>query len=157
MAVTLDIASITDQHAFNLKRWEELGRDPVLARLDRRIETNRYGHILMTLPPSYEHGEHQSDLAYHLRILLPRGRVVTECPISTSDGIKFADTVWLSKARRATAVKKNVLIQAPEICVEVLSPTNTRQEIEHKKSLYLEAGAEEVWICDLRGRMIFFL
>ncbi len=83
--------------------------------------------------------------------------MVTECPISTSDGIKVADVVWISKERRARAVKRDVLIEAPEICVEVISPSNTRQEIEHKKAFYFEAGAQEVWICDLRGRMIFFL
>jgi Uma2 family endonuclease len=157
MAAVLDIASIADQHAFNLTRWEEICHDPVLGMVDHRIETDRFGHILMTVPPGFDHGEHQFDIAKALDRLLDEGRAVTECPISTSDGIKAADVVWISKARRARAVRKNVLIEAPEICVEVLSPTNTRQEIEHKKALYFESGADEVWICDLQGRMIFFL
>ena len=46
---------------------------------------------------------------------------------------------------------------APEICVEVLSPGNTRAEMEEKRALLFEAGAEEVWFCDTKGRMFFFL
>jgi Uma2 family endonuclease len=157
MAAVLDIASIADQHAFNLTRWDEICHDPVLRKVDHRIETDRFGHILMTVPPGFDHGERQVDIVKALDRLLDEGRAVTECPISTSDGVKAADVVWISKERRARAVRKNVLIEAPEICVEILSPTNTRQEIEHKKGLYFESGADEVWICDLQGHMIFFL
>ena len=35
---------------------------------------------------------------------------------------------------------------APDLCVEVLSPTNTRIEIAEKTAAYLAAGAKEVWI-----------
>jgi Uma2 family endonuclease len=35
---------------------------------------------------------------------------------------------------------------APEICVEVMSDTNTEAEMEKRQALYFEAGAEEVWI-----------
>ncbi|HJR71972.1 MAG TPA: Uma2 family endonuclease [Gammaproteobacteria bacterium] len=34
----------------------------------------------------------------------------------------------------------------PDLCVEVLSPTNTRAEIAEKVAAYLAAGAREVWI-----------
>jgi len=49
-----------------------------------------------------------------------------------------------------------VLTIAPEICVEVLSPGNTRAEIEEKKRLYFEAGADEVWIASPAGEIAFF-
>lgn len=48
-------------------------------------------------------------------------------------------------------------IAAPEICVEVLSPSNKRGEIEEKRRLYFEAGAREVWICERSGQIRFFL
>jgi Uma2 family endonuclease len=38
------------------------------------------------------------------------------------------------------------LTAAPEICIEVVSPSNSVKELEEKKSAYLAAGAEEVWI-----------
>ena len=45
---------------------------------------------------------------------------------------------------------------APEICVEIISPTNMLEEQMHKGSLYLQAGAEEFWLCDELGNVRFF-
>jgi len=44
---------------------------------------------------------------------------------------------------------------APEICIEILSLDNTGKEIREKPAIYFEAGAHEVWICDLEGKMRF--
>ena len=45
---------------------------------------------------------------------------------------------------------------APELCIEVLSESNTRAEIDEKQGLYFERGALEVWTCDPEGRMHFY-
>jgi Uma2 family endonuclease len=45
---------------------------------------------------------------------------------------------------------------APEICVEVCSPANSSEQLAQKKALYFDAGAQEVWICELDGSMVFF-
>ena len=44
----------------------------------------------------------------------------------------------------------------PDICVEVVSPSNAAWQIEAKAALYFAAGAEEVWTGGLDGRMSFF-
>jgi Uma2 family endonuclease len=157
MTATLELPSVSDQEAFNLARWEEICADPVLAKLEFRVESDAYGNPIMSPPPAFSHGSFQFDIGYHLRRFLPAGKVTTECPISTDDGIRAADVVWISAAREAISLKQNVLTIAPEICVEVLSPRNTREEMEAKKRLYFSAGADEVWICDLKGRMFFYL
>ncbi|MBI5800426.1 MAG: Uma2 family endonuclease [Verrucomicrobia bacterium] len=156
METTLDLPVVSDQHAFNLERWEEICADPVLAAYEFRIETDRYGHPTMMPPPGIDHGAYQSTISFHLRRLLKGGKVLTECPVSTADGIKGVDVVWISTARIVEARRNNVLVRAPEICVEVISPSNTRDEIAEKKRLYFNAGADEVWLCDARGRMTFF-
>lgn len=46
--------------------------------------------------------------------------------------------------------------QAPEICVEVLSPANSKAEIAEKTELLFDAGAKEVWLCASTGEMSFF-
>ena len=48
------------------------------------------------------------------------------------------------------------LTTAPEICVEVLSPSNSKAEIAEETRLYFESGAEEGWVCDAQGAMVFF-
>ena len=45
---------------------------------------------------------------------------------------------------------------APEICVEVMSDSNTWDEMDEKRALYLEAGTDEVWIVAVDDRVRFF-
>ncbi len=45
---------------------------------------------------------------------------------------------------------------APEICVEVMSESNDWDEMHFKRTLYLEAGAEEVWVVTEEGAVRFF-
>jgi Uma2 family endonuclease len=80
-----------------------------------------------------------------------------ECPISTADGVKAADLAWLAGGRAELRERPLVLTSGPEICIEVFSPSNTQREIDEKRALYFDAGATEVWICNLDGSMSFFV
>ena len=157
MAALLNLPSIQDQTAFNLDRWDELCADRELAVIEGRYETDRFGDVIMHYYAEFAHGDKQGDLLSLLRHFLPDGKATVECPISTSEGIKVADVVWISKARLKQVGGRAALKGAPEICVEVLSKSNTREEIEEKRRLYFEAGAKEVWLCGRTGRMLFFL
>lgn len=151
------MATIEDQRAFNRRRWREICADQILGAHDCRVETDRFGQVIvMSVPPSFEHGGFQSGLVFEFRKHLHTGEVVTECPISTSEGVKAADVIRISAARKKRALRQGLLEMAPEICMEVLSPSNTREEMSEKKRLYFEAGAKEVWFCDLTGRMHFY-
>lgn len=68
----------------------------------------------------------------------------------------MADGAWFSSGRWEQVKDEFDASVAPEICVEILSPRNSNEEIELKKRLYFEAGAEEVWICDAKGSVHFF-
>jgi Uma2 family endonuclease len=155
---TLTIALLPqpEQREFNLRRWTELLADPEIAKIEGRIETDRHGHILMSPPPGPSHGSFQLEIGYLLRTLMPNGRVLTECPISTADGVRAADVAWASTERMGQLGKLACFPQAPEICVEVLSPSNTEAEIREKTALYLDAGAQEVWLCSESGEVSFF-
>lgn len=82
--------------------------------------------------------------------------MLTECPISTADGVKAADVAWASPERMRELGEQVCFPRAPEICVEVLSPRNTEAEIQEKMALYFDAGAKEVWLCAQSGAMSFF-
>lgn len=151
------LPGIKSQTVFNLKRWEEIGRDPLVRNWPGRVETNRYGRPIMMCYAEFSHGGKQADLVTLLREHAPTGKVTVECPISTSEGIKVADAAWVSKKRLLQIGGRTALKGAPEICVEVISPSNKRGEIEEKRRLYFEAGAKEVWVCDKRGRLLFFI
>ncbi|HEV7404755.1 MAG TPA: Uma2 family endonuclease [Chthoniobacteraceae bacterium] len=153
-----DLPLITDQTAFNLDRWDELCADPLWLGVEGKIETDRYGQVIVHPPAEYSHGSIQADLGILLaQHAPPGGKGAFESPISTSAGVKVADVTWASAKRLAKIAGRTALSAAPEICVEVLSPGNTRNEIEDKRRLYFEAGAQEVWICERDGVLRFFL
>jgi Uma2 family endonuclease len=153
--ITLELPPLVEQQAFNRRRWAELSLDSRLAALEERIETDRHGHIIMSPLPAASHARWQAKIAILLNQLLPGGIVLTECPISTADGVRGADVAWISRERFAPMDGDLCLDHAPEICVEVLSPSNTRREIDEKRALYHEAGALEFWTCAANGTMRF--
>ncbi len=154
--LTIELPSQQERTAFNLRRWSELLADPELAKIEGRIETDRHGHIIMSPPPAPSHGSYQSEIAHLLRSIMTQGRTITECPISTADGVKAADVAWASPESIRNLGNRSCFAQAPEICVEVLSPSNTEAEINEKRALNFDAGAQKVWVCTSNGSMRFF-
>jgi Uma2 family endonuclease len=155
MQLVIELPARQDQITFNRRRWTEVLADPALADLPFRIETNAHGQLLMTPPASGEHSDRQSKIILALHQLLG-GHPLPECPISTIDGVKAADVGWYSESRFAAVRGQIAFEQAPEVCVEVISPGNTDSEMRQKKKLYFEAGADEVWFCREDGRVEFY-
>ncbi len=157
MAVTIALPVRPDQTEFNLVRWAEVIADTSYAALDGRFETDRYGHVVHMPPPSFRHARLQRRIASALVDQIKRGETATECPVSTADGVKAADVVWLSPEQLIQAADAVCLPFAPVICVEIKSPANSWRELEDKRALYFEAGSKEVWFCDHDGIMRFFI
>jgi Uma2 family endonuclease len=134
-----------------IARWQELLADPELARLPYRIETDRFGRNIMSPPPAYRHTRYVGKITKLLNKFLPDGKANSETAVLTADGIKVPDATWISPvyAKELEVKDPLVLERAPEICVEVLSPSNSPAELNEKRALYFEAGAHEVWICGL--------
>lgn len=138
------------------ERWREILRDPQLRDLPYKVETNGKGQIVLS-PHSARHSELQERIQDLLRQYAPEGRQPPEYPIATPRGVKQADVVWASRDRlRAMEKTGDPPTLAPEICVEVLSESNTAEEMAGKRALYREAGAEEVWLVEPDGQVRFF-
>ena len=155
MQLIIELPTREEQLRFNRRRWEEVLIDGRLVELPFRIETNAHGQILMNPPASGGHSSRQGEIAFRLRQSLG-GRSLPECPVSTLDGVKSADVGWYSEERFAEVEGQPAFEIAPEICVEVLLPSNSVSEMQAKRQLYFEAGAEEVWICDLDGAITYY-
>ena len=78
---------------------------------------------------------------------------MTECPVLTGIGVRVPDVVWASNEFRKRHKGCSPLPRAPEICVEVISPSNVDAEIVEKTAAYLAAGAEEVWLVAETGKV----
>ena len=136
-------------------RWAELCNEPRWHDLGGKIELNAMGVIEMS-PASNRHGIRQAAISRALADQLPDGTAMVECSIMNGDGVRVPDVAWASAAFMARHGDVTPFPAAPEICVEVRSPSNTDAEMEFKKQLFLRAGAVEVWIVPEQGECRYF-
>ncbi len=135
--------------------WSEVCADPSLQDLPYKIELNEFGDIVMS-PASNEHAIRQVDIGSLLKLLVSDGKVLSECSIATPLGVKVADVAWISQNYIDQHKILTPLPVAPDICVEIASPSNSIPALNAKRELYFSCGAKEVWICDAQGKMRFF-
>jgi Uma2 family endonuclease len=133
-------------------QWQEVCEHPSLQNLPFKIELNEKGQILMS-PVKVYHSAFQGKIT---RLLPENGIVLPECAIKTTKGTKVADIAWCSEQRFKIIECETECSIAPELCIEVLSLSNTNIEMEEKRQLYISAGAIEFWVCNEDGGMMFF-
>ena len=69
------------------------------------------------------------------------------------DSVLGADAAFVSHGRLATIENFDKFCPfAPDLAVEVMSPSNTAREMEEKVALYFGAGARAVWVFNPRKR-----
>ena len=125
--------------------WAEVVDNPLLKDLPFKIELNKFGKLLMS-PASNQNGQIQIEIGHNLMNQLPEGKVIAECSIQTMEGVKIADVAWASEEFINTFAYETPYPKAPEICIEIVSPSNSKAEITEKVNLYLAKGATEVWV-----------
>ncbi len=136
-------------------KWRELIENPLFRDMPYKIELNKFGQILMS-PASNRHGIVQFNTGNKILEKTGGGKIVIECSILTSEGVRVADIAWLTAEFYAEFGEQTPYPKAPEICVEIKSPGNSRAEMEEKIRLYLEKGAQEVWIVDESAKLNFY-
>ena len=121
-----------------------------------RLELHR-GEPVQVPPPKNPHFVVQQTL----RDLLANaagtnGRVVTEVGFRAHSEFEFriADVAYFSRESWAIFQTESYFKGAPELVIEVLSPSNTASEMLEKESLCLENGAREFWIVDMDHRLV---
>lgn len=136
--------------------WEELVADPALNDLPYKVETNHRGQLVLS-PHKNWHSFTQETIGDLLEEYAPEGSTPPEFAIATPEGVKAPDVVWISPDRRQEMKKTgDPTTLAPEICVEVMSKSNDWAEMDRKRTLYRDAGAEEVWVVTEDGEVHFF-
>jgi Uma2 family endonuclease len=137
-------------------QWSEVLETPYLQNLPFKIELNKFGQILMS-PASNRHGSIQVEIGALFLRKLPKGKTFSECSIQTRDGVRVADVAWASADFLARHGDVTPFPQAPELCVEIVSPSNTKAEIDYKVSLYFAQGAQEVWVVSLQKKVTTYV
>jgi Uma2 family endonuclease len=111
----------------------------------------RHGEITAVTRPKLKHILLQHRLRDLLRSFAEAGSFVgVELPFRAlpEHELRAADVAYVSASRFATADPDDNIRGAPDLVIEVLSPSNTAAEIYDKEKLCLENGAQEFWVVD---------
>jgi Uma2 family endonuclease len=135
---------------------EELLRRPDLGRCEL-VD----GRIIPLPPTEPNHGRIESRLDFALQLwarFTGRGQVlVGDAGIylrRNPDTVRAPDVLYISNERYAQYGGTGYLNVAPELAVEVLSPSDRWSEVTEKVEAFLRAGVDRVWVVDPRLKRV---
>lgn len=126
------------------RRWRAMGEDPTFEDVPGKVELTEWGEILMS-PVGKSHGIAAMRIGEALRKALG-GQCMAEVGVATAIGVRAPDVAWCSDGFLAAHPEEMPLSRAPELCVEIVSPTNPLPKLREKAMAYVDAGAVEAWI-----------
>lgn len=132
---------------------EDISFEEYLSFIEEDISSElRGGRVIITPPANFEHE------TIFKTILIIFDSIGKSKSIGSAIGSRFMvklDEKWAPEPDVIFYTKdRNVLIKptyfdgAPNIVVEILTPSNRNEDMDEKLHKYLEFGVEEVWIID---------
>lgn len=125
-----------------------------------RLELVR-GEVVVMPRPTWEHGEVAGNVYMLVKLFLkqhPIGRVTVEGGVITErkpDTVRGPDVSFMSAGRMPLGERMDRFADAtPDLCVEVVSPSNTRRKLNDKIKEYFFTGAKAVWVIDPDERSV---
>ena len=117
------------------------------------------GELAVSKQPHYEH---QVTCTLIATLLVNWDKKAKTGQALIAPGLIFAedddvapDVIWISNGRLKNAIRDDGKLHlAPELVVEVLSPSTERRDREAKLKLYSRRGVQEYWIADWRTRQV---
>jgi Uma2 family endonuclease len=135
------------------ERYRSMCGDPLFANVPGKLEIDTWGRVIMS-PASTYHGKVQARLAQRLAAL--DGQAYVEVAIATSAGLFVPDVAWASTDFITRHRDETPFTVAPDLCIEVASPSNSLKELNEKAAAYLATGAAEAWIVFPQSRRFEF-
>lgn len=119
------------------------------------------GRIVEMAPTGEEHGAIEFELGRRLANFVRErdlGRVLGgEAGIfirRDPDRVRAADIAFISKARASERPSRAYLEQAPELVVEILSPSDSWEGVRRKLEDYFSIAVERVWVVEPENRAV---
>ncbi len=117
------------------------------------------GELYMTPPPATQHQDTLLALAAAMRTFASSRRLgkvlAAPCGVRLSNqSVPIQPDILFVSAARANIIGKEYVEGAPDLVVEVLSPSNWSYDRREKFRAYLEGGVPEYWIVDYRARTV---
>jgi Uma2 family endonuclease len=123
---------------------------------DRRYEL-RHGELVELAPPKQEHLLIQRTLRRVLeKAVGAAGEVEIEVGFRPTPEHEYwkADVAFIAGERWLAIPWRGNLQGAPDLVIEVLSPSNTASEMLDREQICLENGAREFWVVDPVRRQV---
>jgi len=121
-----------------------------LARMRGHFELVR-GELVAMVPPGYEHGRIAVKVAVRLEAHVSAtraGDVVVESGFYLErdpDTVRGPDVAFYSAGKAPTDPTRFATVP-PDLAVEIVSPTDSSEELETRVRAFLAAGVGEVWV-----------
>ena len=119
------------------------------------------GVLIMVPAPNVLHQDSQASLGSRMRVFVERhdlGKVLfapTDVVLTDTDTVQ-PDVLFISNEREHIITEANIQ-GAPDLVVEILSPSTARQDWREKRDLYAKHGVNEYWVVDTANRVIFVM
>jgi Uma2 family endonuclease len=143
-----------EAHTLTVEEFERLPDEDLY-----RIELVR-GTIVREPRPGGEHGLISSELFSRLdrhvraaglgRVLVETGFRLPGSPAT----VRGPDVAFLARERLPARAPRSFWEGAPDLAVEVISPSDRWTRVQDKAFDYLDAGAREVWVVDPLARRV---
>jgi Uma2 family endonuclease len=117
----------------------------------------RHGELVAVTRPKLKHHLIQSRLCDQLKAVAPAHSFVAyELAFRAVPeyDLRVADVAYVCPERFAQTDPNDYLQGAPDIVVEILSPSNSAVEMNEREKLCLENGSKEFWVADADLRQV---
>ena len=119
------------------------------------------GVLIMVPAPNIAHQRSHASLGVQMWSFVRQhdlGRVFlapTDVVLSDTDVVQ-PDVLFISKERQHIITEANIQ-GAPDLVVEILSPSTSRNDWREKRDLYAEHGVNEYWVVDTANRVVYVM
>lgn len=122
-------------------------------------ETKRYellgGELIMVPSPSWRHQDISAELEFRLRAFVKEHQLgtVLYAPLDVVFGegdereVAQPDILYISNGRRGI-IHEEEIHGAPDLIIEILSPSTADYERHYKRTLYARHRVQEYWLVD---------
>jgi Uma2 family endonuclease len=110
------------------------------------------GEIIEMTSPSLYHQEILLNLVSEFRNFLLKNRVgkvfVAPSDVHFTDTETYQPDILILLTESFSKMQENKIEGAPDLIVEVLSPSTAYYDLKHKKTIYEKHGVKEYWVVD---------
>jgi Uma2 family endonuclease len=117
------------------------------------------GELFMAPPPTPQHQDAATELISRMRMFAKEhdlGKVLA-APVGVrlpNQPVPVQPDILFVRKERRSIIGQDYIEGAPDLVVEILSPSNWTYDRKQKFQAYSEAGVQEYWIVDYRKKIV---